>query len=37
MLEVTLEIIEHFLYGVATEKGYKLIIEYKKKATNNGI
>ena len=37
MLEVTLEIIEHFLYGLATEKGYKLIIEYKKKANNNGI
>ena len=37
MLEVTLEIIEHFLYGLATEKGYKLIIEYKKKASNNGI
>ena len=37
MLEVTLEIIEHFLYGLATEKGYKLINEYKKKANNNGI
>ena len=29
-LEVTLILIEHFLYGLTTEKGYKLVETYKK-------
>lgn len=37
ILEVTLEIIEHFLYGLATEKGYQLIVQYKKKGIKNGL
>ena len=35
-LEVTLEIIQHFLYGLATQKGYQLITEYKTRKQNNG-
>ena len=30
LVEVTQEIIEHFLYGVATLKGHKLILKYKQ-------
>jgi TetR/AcrR family transcriptional regulator, cholesterol catabolism regulator len=30
LVEVTQEIIEHFLYGLATLKGHKLILKYKK-------
>jgi len=30
MAEVTLEIIEHYLYGLATLKGHKLILKYKQ-------
>jgi AcrR family transcriptional regulator len=29
------EIIEHFLYGLATLKGYKLILKYKQQRKNN--
>ena len=32
--EVTLIMIENFLYGVSTEKGYKQIEEYKKERNN---
>jgi AcrR family transcriptional regulator len=35
-LEVTLEIIQHFLYGLSTEKGYQLINEYKTRKLTNG-
>jgi AcrR family transcriptional regulator len=35
-LEVTLEIIQHFLYGLSTEKGYQLINEYKSRKLTNG-
>ncbi len=30
LVEVTQEIIEHYLYGLATLKGYKLILKYKE-------
>ena len=30
LVEVTQEIIEHYLYGVATLKGHKLILKYKQ-------
>ena len=30
LAEVTLEIIEHYLYGLATLKGHKLILKYKQ-------
>ena len=33
-LEVTLILIEHFLYGLTTEKGYKLVESYKKEKKN---
>ena len=36
-LEVTIEIIEHFLFGVATEKGYQLIVQHKKKSIKNEL
>ena len=36
-LEVTIEIIEHFLFGVATEKGYQLIVQHKKKGIKNEL
>jgi len=35
-LEVTLEIIQHFLYGLSTESGYQLINEYKSRKLTNG-
>jgi AcrR family transcriptional regulator len=37
LVEVTQEIIEHYLYGLATLKGYKLILKYKqeKKSITN--
>jgi AcrR family transcriptional regulator len=36
LAEVTLEIIEHYLYGLATLKGHKLILKYKQeKKINN--
>ena len=35
-LEVTLEIIQHFLYGLSTESGYQLINEYKSRKLING-
>jgi AcrR family transcriptional regulator len=35
MGKVHLELMEHFLYGVATPKGYKLIEKYKKKYLQN--
>jgi hypothetical protein len=28
------EILEHFLYGLATLKGYKLILKYKQQLLN---
>jgi hypothetical protein len=28
------EILEHFLYGLATLKGYKLILKYKQQRLN---
>ena len=30
LAEVTMEIIEHYLYGLATLKGHKLILKYKQ-------
>ena len=30
LLEVTQEIIDHYLYGLATIKGHKLILKYKE-------
>ena len=30
LVEVTQEIIEHFVYGLATIKGHKLILKYKQ-------
>ena len=35
LAELQQELIEHFLYGVATLKGYKLIIKYKQQRINN--
>jgi len=32
LVEVTQEIIEHYLYGVATLKGHKLILKYKEQS-----
>ena len=32
LVEVTQEIIEHYLYGLATLKGYKLILKYKEQS-----
>jgi AcrR family transcriptional regulator len=32
LLEVTQEIIEHYLYGLATLKGHKLILKYKEQS-----
>ena len=34
LLAVEQEILEHFLYGLATLKGYKLILKYKKQRLN---
>jgi len=34
LLQVQQEILEHFLYGLATLKGYKLILKYKKQRLN---
>ncbi len=34
LVEVSIAIIENFLYGVATEKGFALIEQYKNKAKN---
>ena len=34
LVELQREIIEHFLYGVATLKGYKLILKYKQQRLN---
>jgi len=31
-VEVTQEIIEHYLYGLATLKGHKLILKYKEQS-----
>lgn len=35
LVEVSIAIIENFLYGLATEKGFALIEEYKNKAKNS--
>lgn len=35
MAELHQEIIEHFLYGLSTLKGYKLILKYKKQRLKN--
>ena len=35
MVTLQQEIIEHFLYGLATLKGYKLILKYKRQRINN--
>jgi AcrR family transcriptional regulator len=35
MVTLQQEIIEHFLYGVATIKGYKLILKYKQQRINH--
>ena len=32
LVEVTQEIIEHYLYGLATLKGHKLILKYKEQS-----
>jgi AcrR family transcriptional regulator len=34
MSRVQRELLEHFLFGIATEKGYKLIMQYRKKILN---
>jgi AcrR family transcriptional regulator len=34
LVELQKEIIEHFLYGLATMKGYKLILKYKQERLN---
>ena len=34
LLEVTQEIIDHYLYGLATIKGHKLILKYKEQRKN---
>ena len=34
LAELQREIIEHFLYGLATLKGYKLILKYKQQRQN---
>ncbi|HET9824512.1 MAG TPA: hypothetical protein VFP87_04225, partial [Chitinophagaceae bacterium] len=38
-IEIQEQILEHFLYGVSTVKGYKLIQKYKQqqKNLNNGV
>jgi hypothetical protein len=33
LAELEQEIIEHYLYGLATIKGYKLILKYKQERT----
>jgi AcrR family transcriptional regulator len=35
LVELQQEFIEHFLYGLATLKGYKLIVKYKQQRLNN--
>jgi TetR/AcrR family transcriptional regulator, cholesterol catabolism regulator len=35
LVEVTQEIIEHYLYGLATMKGHKLILKYKEQSKKN--
>jgi TetR/AcrR family transcriptional regulator, cholesterol catabolism regulator len=35
LAEVTREIIEHYLYGLSTLKGYKLILKYKQEKKSN--
>jgi TetR/AcrR family transcriptional regulator, cholesterol catabolism regulator len=35
LAEVTREIIEHYLYGLSTLKGYKLILKYKQEKKTN--
>jgi len=35
LVKLQQEILEHFLYGLATLKGYKLILKYKKQRLNN--
>ena len=35
LVELQREIIEHFLYGVSTLKGYKLILKYKQQRINH--
>jgi TetR/AcrR family transcriptional regulator, cholesterol catabolism regulator len=35
LVEVTQEIIEHYLYGLATLKGHKLILKYKEQSKKN--
>ena len=37
MLKVNLQIIEHFVYGVATLEGHKLMDAYKLSVQNNTI
>lgn len=34
LAKVTQEVIEHYLYGLATLKGYKLILKYKQEKNN---
>lgn len=34
MGRVQIELLEHFLFGIATEKGYKLILKYREKFLN---
>jgi hypothetical protein len=35
LAEVTITMIENFLYGLATEKGFKLIEAYKQNSISN--
>ena len=37
LLEVTQEIIDHYLYGLATIKGHKLILKYKEQRKKNTV
>jgi hypothetical protein len=37
LLHIEQQLLEHFLYGLATTKGEKLIQKYKKQRTKNAI
>ncbi|MGH2644646.1 MAG: TetR/AcrR family transcriptional regulator, partial [Chitinophagaceae bacterium] len=35
MSRVQRQLLEHFLFGIATEKGHKVILKYREKILNN--
>ncbi len=35
LVDVTLQLLEHFLFGLVTEKGYRLIVKYKQEREIN--